>query len=279
MIEGIGLGLRQAFGDALLKTKRRVDFLEVTPENWVTYGGQMRRLLDACAERWPIVTHSVSLSIGGPDPLDPAFLEAVDALVKRLDAPWWSDHICYSSVNGAQLHDLLPLPFSDEAVEHTAKRIGEVKRTRRRSTAHGERHLLRAHAWRDDGRGRVPARRARRAVTAGCYSTSTTSTSTAATTASTRARSSTPCPWSACSSCTSPGTPVMPEAIIDTHVGPIIDPVWELYRYTLKRAHRLIPTIIEWDQDIPARSMSVLDEVDRARAEAKAAGVAGVAGR
>src|SRR6185436_10207350 len=110
----------------LLRTSRRVDFLEITPENWVTYGGARRRLLEACLDRWPAVSHSVSLSVGGPDPLDGAFLKAVGQLSQRMDAPFFSDHVCYSTVNGGQLHDLLPLPFTEEAVAHVAARAREA---------------------------------------------------------------------------------------------------------------------------------------------------------
>ncbi len=125
-IAGIGVGLRKPFARALLETQRRIDWLEVTPENWVFFGGGARRTLDQARERWPMVAHGVSLDIGGPSPLDAVYLDAVAALNRKLDAPWWSDHLCYSSVNGAPLHDLLPLPFNDQAIEQVARRAKEI---------------------------------------------------------------------------------------------------------------------------------------------------------
>ena len=108
-IEGVGIGLRASFVEALLQTKRQVDWLEVTPENWVFGHGKKRRLLDACIERWPVVSHSVSLSIGGTDAFDQPLIDAICAFNKQAQAPFWSDHFCYSSAFGRPLHDLLPL--------------------------------------------------------------------------------------------------------------------------------------------------------------------------
>ena len=123
---GFGVGLRTPFATEIATTARAVDWLEVTPENWVTLGGRKRRMLDACIERFAVVPHTVSLSVGGRDPLDPAFLSAIDALCRRTRAPWWSDHLCYSTVNGAYTHDLLPLPLSDEAADLAIARLAEV---------------------------------------------------------------------------------------------------------------------------------------------------------
>src|SRR4051812_38180801 len=97
-VAGFGVGLRTAFAHEIATSERAPDWLEVTPENWVCHGGRRRRSLDACIERYPMVPHSVSLSLGGPDPLDEEFLAAVDALCRRTGAPWWSDHLCYSTL-------------------------------------------------------------------------------------------------------------------------------------------------------------------------------------
>src|SRR4051812_13211028 len=92
------------------------------------FGGKSRRALDEAEERWPLVPHGVSLSIGGGDPLDEDYLSKLGPLVRRWGAPWWSDHVCYSSVNGHPLHELLPLPFTSEAVEHVCRRVHETQR-------------------------------------------------------------------------------------------------------------------------------------------------------
>ena len=122
-IAGIGVGLRREYAKELACTERQIDFIEVMPENWVCFGGRRRQQLEACVERFPSVTHSVSLNIGGIDPLDGELLDATSALLKRLEAPFFTDHVCYSSVRGQPISDLLPLPFTREVIEHTAARI------------------------------------------------------------------------------------------------------------------------------------------------------------
>ena len=280
-VAGIGIGLRRDFVRELAETRRRVDFIEVMPENWICYGGRRPRLLQSCLDRFPAVTHSVCLNIGGLDPLDSEFLDGVAAFCQQQDIPFWSDHICYSSVLGQPVSDLLPLPFTREVVQHTAARI-------RQAQAHVGRPLVMENATfyahmppppgtppadvldeigfltaildaadcgmlldvnnvyvnsRNHGfdprafMDRMPMDRVRQIHLAGHTDTG--------------------------------------DVIIDTHIGPIVDPVWDLYHYTIARAGRLIPTLIEWDAQIPPLDQ-VLDEADRARVVAEAA-LAGVA--
>ena len=129
-LSGVGIGLRPRFldQDEILATRRRIDFLELIPENWVTRGGRRRAQLSACVERWLAVPHSVSLNIGGLDPLDGALLDALAELCEVCAAPFFSDHFVYSSVAGQPLHDLLPLPFTEEVVAHVAARHAEAER-------------------------------------------------------------------------------------------------------------------------------------------------------
>src|SRR5690348_8927801 len=107
-ISGIGIGLRVEHASEIVRTERRLDWLEIVPEQWM-WGGRRSRMLEACRERWAIVPHSTSLSIGGPDPLDLEFVAELAALCATLDAPYWSDHICYSSIGGVRTRELLPL--------------------------------------------------------------------------------------------------------------------------------------------------------------------------
>jgi uncharacterized protein len=268
-IEGIGLGLRRQFADDLLASDRRVDWLEVTPENWMFYGGRQRRVLDRCAERWPISPHSVSLSIGGLDPLDETFLGAMEQLCRDVGAPWWSDHVCYSTVNGRPTNDLLPLPFTDEAVAHTAARARAVQR-RIEAPLLLENATFYSHmpgATMDEAAFLVAA------ITAGecgmlldvnnIYVNSVNHGFDARAFIDRM-------PLERVRQLHVAGHTLQGDTVIDTHIGPVIDEVWALYRYTLARAGRLIPTLIEWDQDIPPLDQ-VLDEVDRARSHAEAA--------
>jgi hypothetical protein len=124
--QGIGIGLRREHYDAILETTRRVDWLEFVPENFIDRDGKGPRALRACAERWPMIPHGVSVSLGGPDPLDRGYLRRLRELLDAVDAPYYSDHLCYTAIDGETFHDLLPLPFSEEAVEHVAARIRMV---------------------------------------------------------------------------------------------------------------------------------------------------------
>jgi uncharacterized protein len=121
-LEGIGIGLRTPFAEALLESERPPDWLEIIPENWMFYGGKKRRLLRNLAQRFTIIPHSVSLNVGGVDPLDERFLGALAELTHELDAPLFSDHVCFASTHGRPLHELLPLPLTREAAEVVGRR-------------------------------------------------------------------------------------------------------------------------------------------------------------
>ena len=123
---GVGIGLRKGFHTPLLEADRHVDFLEIVPENYVGRGGRDRAQLFACAERWPVLAHGVSVSLGGPDPLDRTYLAGLKQLLDALGVPFYTDHLCFTSLGGMQSHELLPLPETDEAVRHVAGRIRQV---------------------------------------------------------------------------------------------------------------------------------------------------------
>ena len=122
-----GLGLRRPLMDDLLALPPgRIGFLELAPDNWIGVGGRRRDLLDALRERHPIYCHGLSLSLGGPEPFDRAHLARLKRFLDGLPTPLYSEHLSYCSDEG-QLYDLLPLPFTEEAVRHVARRIGEVQ--------------------------------------------------------------------------------------------------------------------------------------------------------
>ncbi len=128
-ITGIGLGLRAPLvPDLLARAPEALRWLEVSPENYMGRGGGMVAQLAACAARWPVVTHGLTLSLGGCDPLDGPYLDALAGFIARTGSPWHSDHLCFGSVGGVQLHDLLPLPFTRSAARHVADRVDAVRR-------------------------------------------------------------------------------------------------------------------------------------------------------
>ncbi len=124
---GAGLGLRRALLDPLLSMGQgQVDFLEAAPENWIGVGGRFGKQLRLMAQRYPIVLHGLSLDIGGPDPIDTELVCAVRDLMREIDVPLYSEHLSYCATQG-HLYDLLPLPFTEEAVHHVAARVRQVQ--------------------------------------------------------------------------------------------------------------------------------------------------------
>lgn len=122
-----GLGLRRPLLDDLLALPvGRIGFLELAPDNWIGVGGRRRDALEVLAQRFPVHAHGLSLSLGGPEPFDPAYLKRLCAFLDDLRVPVYSEHLSYCTDEG-QLYDLLPLPFTEEAVRHVAARIGEVQ--------------------------------------------------------------------------------------------------------------------------------------------------------
>jgi len=129
---GFGLGLRpQHYAEILDRPEGepgpRVDWFEIISENYMAAGGRPLRNLRRVAERYPVVMHGVSLSIGSVDPLDEAYLAALKALADMVEPAWVSDHLCWTGVDGVNLHDLLPLPLTEEALAHVARRVEIVQ--------------------------------------------------------------------------------------------------------------------------------------------------------
>jgi uncharacterized protein (UPF0276 family) len=250
-----------------LATSRRIDWLEIIPENFVDYGGFPAAVLARCAERWPVVTHGVSLSIGGPDPIDFAFLDRVGQLQTAIGSAWWSEHLCFAGGKGLSFHDLLPLPFTAEAVDHVSARARVVQERIERPllleniTAYAEvpggtmdeaafiRAVLDESAaglLLDLNNLYVNAHNGSRDAVAALRGLPADRVGQIHLAGHTRA------------------PPPFEELLYDTHATPVADPVWALYREALALCGP-IPTLIEWDARIPALDV-VLDEADRARA-------------
>ena len=124
---GFGLGLRVDHYEALLEEPGNVEWLEIVSENYLVPGGRPLRWLERFRERFPLVMHGVSLSIGGTDPLDLAYLDQLAALARHVQPAWISDHLCWTGVDGVNLHDLMPLPYTEEALGHVADRVRRVQ--------------------------------------------------------------------------------------------------------------------------------------------------------
>jgi uncharacterized protein (UPF0276 family) len=126
-ISGFGLGLRVPHYEAILETRPRVEWFEALTENYLVPGGKPLRYLERIRRDYPMVLHGVSLSIGGTDPLDTGYLGQLRALARRIEPSWISDHLCWTGVNGTNLHDLLPLPWTEPVLRHVVDRVRAVQ--------------------------------------------------------------------------------------------------------------------------------------------------------
>ena len=124
---GFGLGLRVEHYDAILGGQPAIDWLEVLSENYLVPGGRPLHYLMRFRERYPLAMHGVSLSIGSTAPLDREYLRQLKALAERVQPAWISDHLCWTGVAGRNTHDLLPLPYTEEALDHVAARVCTVQ--------------------------------------------------------------------------------------------------------------------------------------------------------
>ncbi|HEX9621134.1 MAG TPA: DUF692 domain-containing protein [Polyangiaceae bacterium] len=261
-VAGVGIGLRRELADQLFATERSVDWLEIIPENFLTQGGWRRATLERALERWPVVSHGVCLSVGGPEPLDTDYLEKLRRLLDRLGTPFFSDHACYERAHGLFFNDLLPLPFTQEAALWAARRAREVAERVERplvlenityyaempTSVLSEGEFLRL-LLEESGCGllldvnnvyvnAVNHGRAPRDVLFEL-------------------------PLDRVRQIHLAGHEREDDILLDNHGSAVCDEVWALYREVLERVGPK-PTLIEWDTNIPPLDR-VLDEADRAR--------------
>jgi uncharacterized protein (UPF0276 family) len=215
-----------------------------------------------------VIPHGLSLSIGGPDPLDDAWIAEIAAFCRRVGAPFWSDHLCYTTAGGVNHTDLLPLPFTEETVDHVVARIAEVrKRTDVPLALENLTYYARMPGTMEEVSFlRAVVERADCGLVLDVNNVYVNAKNHGGDPYATIDRMPLDRVWQLHLA----GHTRTDELIIDTHIGPVCDEVWALYRHTLARAGRMIPTLIEWDLEIPSIDQ-VLDEVDRARAHAATA--------
>ena len=247
---GLGVGLRTVHYPHILEKKPEVDFFEILSENYMDTGGRPLWVLDQVAERYAIVMHGVSMSIGSVDPLNFTHLAKLKKLAARTKAHWVSDHLCWTGVAGRNTHDLLPMPLSEEALRHVVRRVKTVSDFLERplilenASTYAEFTSSSMTEWEFFGRlmdeadcgmlldvnnvyvssfnhgfdpvaylDTVPPERVVQYHLAGH---------------------------------TNKGT-----HIIDTHNDYVIDEVWKLYAHSVKRTGN-VSTLLEWDADIPS---------------------------
>jgi uncharacterized protein (UPF0276 family) len=265
---GFGLGLRTAHYEEILNGEPHVDWFELLSENYMVDGGKPLHYLDRICERYPVVLHGVALSIGSTDPLDRNYLGRLKALADRVQPHWISDHLCWTGVSGRNTHDLLPIPYTEEALAHVAARVREVQ------DFLGRRILLENVSsyvsFKDSEltEWEFIAEITRRAdclmlldinnIFVSAFNHGFDAYEYLAGIPAERVQQIHLAGHSNCG-----------EYIIDTHDADVIDPVWELYAEAIARLGP-ISTMIERDDNIPPLA-ELIAELDQARRVAEAA--------
>lgn len=262
-LSGFGLGLRVEHYAEFLDGHPAVDWLEVISENYLVPGGKPLAHLDRIRAEYPMVMHGVSLSIGSTDPLDRDYLRELKALTRRIEPAWVSDHLCWTGVDHHNLHDLLPLPYTEEALRHVSERVMQVQEVL------GRRLLLEnvssyvSFEGDEMSEWEFIAELARRADCELLLDVNNVYVSSRNHGFDAR-RFIDAMPRERVRQIHLAGHEDHGDHLIDTHDHPVCDAVWELYAYTVGRLGA-VPTMIERDDHIPPLP-ELLAELDRARA-------------
>jgi len=255
---GQGVGLRREHFERVLSAPTRVDWFEVISENFMVKGGRPLDVLRRVRRDYPIVLHGVSLSIGSTDPLDDGYLDRLRLLAEQVEPEWVSDHLCWTGVGGRNAHDLLPLPYTQEALEHVVARVTRVQDRLGRAIA-----LENVSSYLTYASSTIPEPQFLAAVAqrAGCgilldvnnvYVSSVNHGFDAA--AYLEA-----IPADRVWQFHLAGHSDHGAYLLDTHDHPVREEVWELYKLAVARFGN-VATLVEWDGNIP--------EWDRLEAEA-----------
>ncbi len=267
---GFGLGLRAKHMPYIFEHKPAVDWFEIIAENYMDTGGKPRRNLARIAEQYPIVLHGVSLSIGTVDPLNSEYLKKLKRLIDEVNPAWVSDHLCWTGVAHKNTHDLLPVPYTEEALKHIVKRIGQVQDFLGRPIA-----LENPSTYLEFQSSSMPEAEfiARMVDDSGCnllldvnnvYVTCYNHRLDAK-------KYLDSLPLNRIIQIHLSGHTNKGEYIIDTHDDYVIDEVWSLYKYVALKAGRPLNTMIEWDDKIPEFPI-LYAELNKARIAANSKG-------
>lgn len=266
---GFGLGLRAKHYPHIFDQWPAVDWFEIVAENFMDTDGRPKRNLARIKERYPIVMHGVSLSIGTVDPLNSEYLAKLKRLIDWAQPAWISDHLCWSGVAHRNTHDLLPVPYTEEALAHIVRRIKQVQDYLERPIA-----LENPSTYLEFQSSSMPEAEfiARMAQESGCrllldvnnvYVTCYNHRLDPQQYIDTL-------PLDRVAQVHLSGHSNKGTHIVDTHDGPVVDAVWELYKYVAHKSGRALNTMIEWDDEIP--EFQILDqELQKARVAARQA--------
>ena len=262
-VTGFGLGLRTEHYAAFAEAQHGVNWLEVISENYLVPGGKPLHHLDRIRRDVPMVMHGVSMSIGSTDPLDLAYLRELKALADRIEPAWISDHLCWTGVDHHNLHDLLPLPYTEAALRHVVQRVQQVQ------DVLGRRLLLEnvssyvSFAGDEMGEWQFIAELAQRADCELLLDVNNVYVSSVNHGFDAKAFIDA-MPRERVRQIHLAGHEDHGSYLVDTHDHPVCEAVWSLYAHTVQRLGP-VPTMIERDDHIPPLA-ELLAELDQARA-------------
>ena len=260
---GHGIGLRREHYAAVLAGEAACDWFEAISENYMAVGGRARRILRAVRERYPVTLHGVSLGIGGTDPLDEGYLDALGALAAEVEPAWVSDHLCWTGVGGRTSHDLLPLPYTEESLANVVSRVAHVQERLGRVLVLENVSSYVRYRVSTMAEAEFVAEVARRS---GCgLLLDVNNVFVSATNHGFDARAYLEAiPRESVWQFHLAGPSEAGALLVDTHDHPVRPEVWELYREAVRRFGR-VSSLVEWDDRIPELPV-VLAERDRAAA-------------
>ncbi|HKC51405.1 MAG TPA: DUF692 domain-containing protein [Myxococcota bacterium] len=271
---GVGVGLRPTHYAEILRDPRAtalgVDWFEATPENYMVPGGRPPRVLDEVRAHFPVALHGVSLNVGSVDSLDAAYLERLDELVRRVEPAWLSDHLCWTGVDGHQLHDLLPLPLTEAALRHVSERVARVQDRLGRRIA-----LENVSSYAAFAADEIPEWEFLAAVSERADCGILLDVNNVFVSAHNHGLDAEKyidaLPSRRIFEIHLAGPSESGELLVDTHDSPVREEVWGLYERAIRR-HGAVSTLVEWDDRIPpfaelaaeaARARAILERVAR----------------
>jgi hypothetical protein len=258
---GVGVGLRVPHYAAVLDQRPAIGFFEVISENFMVEGGKPLVYLDRVRELYPVVTHAVSLNIGGPDALDRSYLTRLKQLVRHVNPPWVSDHFCFSASGSAHVHDLLPLPYTSEVIRRVAERARVVQEFLEVPFALENTSSYLSYVGSELTEWQFISEVVERADIGLLFDVNNVYV-TAHNHELDAREFVRGIPYDRVVQIHVAGHTNVGTHIIDTHRGPVSDPVWQLYGETIALTGA-VSTSIEWDDHVPALPV-LLAEAERA---------------
>jgi uncharacterized protein (UPF0276 family) len=247
---GHGIGLRLAHFEHILEHGvSGVDWFEIISENFFEPGGRPWAVLDKVRASVPVVMHGVSMGIGSPEPVPDSYLDSLCGVIERVEPAWVSDHLCWGGVGGRYSHDLLPLPYTVEALDHVARQIDRVQERIGRAMLIENVSSYVAFVASEMSEWEFLVELARRTGCGILLDVNNVHVS-ARNHGFSAEQYLDAIPVDRIGQIHLAGHTDRGAYLFDSHVGPVPDPVWELYARVVRRAGR-VPSLVEWDEGTP----------------------------